>query len=243
MTDHNLRLNGAAHNDLGELIDPENPKSTAGEGRGKCSCGRLSDVLPNGASRRRWHKWHKETEAAAATEEQPVQEETAMPETPAVEESVTETVEETQETDAALAEASPEQDLMEDLIGDVEPEPVKQEEFHKGFPFTDSLAKHFWAPLAVKGTREFLARNFPEIKESHDNARHRVRLTGHDKKQVHEAAVAVSEMWEAAAVEFRDWKKTNADYASLDHTSRDDRSKSYILTRDFFVNFGKSYEY
>ena len=33
---------------------------TGGTGRGKCSCGELSDVLYSGAKRKSWHRGHKD---------------------------------------------------------------------------------------------------------------------------------------------------------------------------------------
>ena len=37
----------------------------SGPGRGKCSCGALSETLPSTAARQRWHKEHKAEVRAA----------------------------------------------------------------------------------------------------------------------------------------------------------------------------------
>lgn len=224
MSEHLLSRNGAPHDDEGNLTNKD-PKITAGEGRGKCSCGRLSDVLPNGASRRRWHKWHKENE----TSDEAVQEETPM------EENIEE--EAAAETPVAEAEATEEEEAVEpDNTGE-----IKEHKFT--VPFTRSLAKHFWIPAGVKGTREFLALNFPGVASKADHSKFSIRLTGPDALDVATAAEAIQEMWEAAAVDFKTWKKTDADYQSLNHTVKADRSKSYVMTRDWFVTFCKNYEF
>ena len=38
---------------------------TGGTGRGKCSCGALSEVLDSGAARKNWHRRHKDSVAAS----------------------------------------------------------------------------------------------------------------------------------------------------------------------------------
>lgn len=52
---HALWHEGAAYDDRGYRV--EYPRTT--EGRAKCECGELSEVLPSGAARRRWHQGHK----------------------------------------------------------------------------------------------------------------------------------------------------------------------------------------
>ena len=54
---HGLVGEGAPHDAEGKRIWSV---GTGGEGRGKCSCGELSEVLPSGMARKRWHKTHKE---------------------------------------------------------------------------------------------------------------------------------------------------------------------------------------
>ncbi|WP_159601603.1 hypothetical protein [Agromyces humi] len=62
---HTLANEGAPFNDNGARIGY---RGTSGEGRGKCSCGELSDVVASGGARRRWHADHKaEIAAKAAT--------------------------------------------------------------------------------------------------------------------------------------------------------------------------------
>lgn len=61
---HALKNSGAPFTSAGELVHPENPKSTSGDGRAMCSCGELSDELASGAERKAWHKEHKATAEA-----------------------------------------------------------------------------------------------------------------------------------------------------------------------------------
>ena len=56
---HSLLWDGAPHNDQGQRIAHVYLMEKGGEGRGKCSCGTLSDVLPSKGARQRWHKEHK----------------------------------------------------------------------------------------------------------------------------------------------------------------------------------------
>jgi hypothetical protein len=56
---HSLEWEGAPHNEHGSRIQRAYPMEKGGEGRGKCSCGTLSDVLPSKSARQRWHKDHK----------------------------------------------------------------------------------------------------------------------------------------------------------------------------------------
>lgn len=55
---HGMKNDGAPFNEDGKLVNDD--KSTKGEGLGYCTCGAHSDPLPDRASRRRWHAWHKE---------------------------------------------------------------------------------------------------------------------------------------------------------------------------------------
>lgn len=57
---HSLVHEGAAHDEEGQRIRQHWSVNAAGVGRGKCSCGALSDVLPSGGQRKAWHKAHKE---------------------------------------------------------------------------------------------------------------------------------------------------------------------------------------
>jgi hypothetical protein len=51
---HTLISEGAAHDDSGRRIGYSVPFGTAG--RGKCSCGTLSEPLPSTGARKRWHR-------------------------------------------------------------------------------------------------------------------------------------------------------------------------------------------
>lgn len=50
---HTLRFEGWAYDQHGE---PFSGRNSPAEGRAKCSCGALSEVLPSTAARKRWHK-------------------------------------------------------------------------------------------------------------------------------------------------------------------------------------------
>ena len=55
---HTLRSEGAPHREDRSRIGWN---GTAGKGRGLCSCGALSDVLPSASQRKQWHREHKQT--------------------------------------------------------------------------------------------------------------------------------------------------------------------------------------
>lgn len=54
---HGLVREGFPHDDRGV---PLYQVSSAGPGRAKCSCGEMSEELPSGNQRRKWHREHKE---------------------------------------------------------------------------------------------------------------------------------------------------------------------------------------
>lgn len=64
---HGLLNEGAPFDDAGDRVHV----STSGPGRAKCSCGELSDPLPSGGARRRWHAAHKEAVRSSAQGSQP----------------------------------------------------------------------------------------------------------------------------------------------------------------------------
>lgn len=55
---HTLRYEGAPFDARGRVLFSL-PFKHGGPGRGKCSCGVLSDVLPSAGARQRWHRQHK----------------------------------------------------------------------------------------------------------------------------------------------------------------------------------------
>lgn len=59
---HSLVWEGAAHDDDGRRVD------WLRVGRAKCSCRKLSPVLPSKSARQRWHKEHKEQIRQAAAD-------------------------------------------------------------------------------------------------------------------------------------------------------------------------------
>lgn len=59
LSGHELVNEGAPHDSKGRRFGIYG-YSTAGEGRGKCSCGKLSPVLNSGNQRKAWHREHKE---------------------------------------------------------------------------------------------------------------------------------------------------------------------------------------
>lgn len=66
MARHTLVSEGAPHDADGNLHCGIFGVNTAGPGRGKCSCGALSDQLPSGYARRKWHRQHKVDADASA---------------------------------------------------------------------------------------------------------------------------------------------------------------------------------
>ena len=59
---HALVGEGVAHDDDGVRLAGLHIH-TGGAGRGKCSCGELSGILPSGTARKAWHREHKEDAA------------------------------------------------------------------------------------------------------------------------------------------------------------------------------------
>jgi hypothetical protein len=68
ITGHALLNEGAGYDDNGDRIGSW-IANTAGEGRAKCQCGELSEWLPSGGARRKWHASHK-TQIANTKENQ-----------------------------------------------------------------------------------------------------------------------------------------------------------------------------
>lgn len=59
---HGLQAEGAPHDEDGDRIHGSGSRflGSSGEGRAKCACGELSEVLASAAERRRWHNAHKD---------------------------------------------------------------------------------------------------------------------------------------------------------------------------------------
>ena len=63
---HELVSEGAPFNADGRSSYPTRwMGGTGGTGRGRCSCGALSDVVDSGAKRKSWHRGHKDGILAA----------------------------------------------------------------------------------------------------------------------------------------------------------------------------------
>jgi len=60
MPGHELVSEGAPHDAKGRRLGLYG-YSTAGTGKAKCSCGKLSGVLDSGLKRKAWHREHKES--------------------------------------------------------------------------------------------------------------------------------------------------------------------------------------
>lgn len=59
---HRLMHEGAPHDENGERLNPLGARwgpSASGEGRAKCECGAMSEVLPSRNKRAQWHRDHK----------------------------------------------------------------------------------------------------------------------------------------------------------------------------------------
>jgi hypothetical protein len=68
---HTLRFEGAPHDDKGFRITIGRfPYGVGGEGRAKCSCGALSEVLPSANRRRSWHRSVHKAEIRAQWEKE-----------------------------------------------------------------------------------------------------------------------------------------------------------------------------
>lgn len=60
MSGHELVSEGAPHDDKGRRLGLYG-YTTSGDGRGKCTCRKLSPILPSGNQRKAWHRAHKES--------------------------------------------------------------------------------------------------------------------------------------------------------------------------------------
>lgn len=70
MADHGLLFEGAPHDEKGHRIvygRAGSYQGVGGEGRGKCRCGKLSEVLPSAYKRKAWHKLHKAEVSSASS--------------------------------------------------------------------------------------------------------------------------------------------------------------------------------
>ena len=65
LSGHELYSEGAPFDALGRPVNVWQG-GTGGIGRGKCSCGEMSDVLNSGNKRKQWHREHKDTIRAEA---------------------------------------------------------------------------------------------------------------------------------------------------------------------------------
>lgn len=70
LSGHELQYEGAPYRLEGRRavrIDSSYYATRAGEGRGLCSCGAYSKVLPSAAARKRWHAEHKDAVRASSS--------------------------------------------------------------------------------------------------------------------------------------------------------------------------------
>lgn len=104
-------------------------------------------------------------------------------------------------------------------------------------PFTKSLAKYFWASLAVNGTRAYLENHYPDVQVRADYDTTLIYLSGPNPRAVSTAVASVQQLWEDAAKEFYFWRRTDPVYLSLQHTRTSNRRASYKLTKQFFINY------
>lgn len=63
---HALIFEGAPFDDSKRRVGRYGASSVAGEGRGLCECGVLSDILPSAYRRKMWHRNHKANVGVAA---------------------------------------------------------------------------------------------------------------------------------------------------------------------------------
>lgn len=232
---HNLKHNGAAYNDAAELI--YGPTVTAGAGRALCTCGILSEELPSGGARRAWHKTHKlaalDAEAAAEkAETEAIMGQDVLADTPAdeVEEALAELVQ-----PAPKAPRKAKKPAETPGVDDAASEPNA---YTRTVPFTENLAKHFWLSLGHAGA-DMVAEHYP-VQVTHKDATRTVTLTG-PAEEVDAAADKLAAMFEACAPAFATWKKENAEYKGLAHTTLEGRKASYQLTKGYMVDFAHKY--
>lgn len=112
--------------------------------------------------------------------------------------------------------------------------PAEAEQPEIEMSFTSTLAKYFWASLAVNGTREYLKKHFPQVKLRADYDTSLIYLSGPNAA---DAVPEVQQLWEDAAKEFYVWRKTDPVYRSLQHHRPENRRASYKLTKTFLINY------
>lgn len=119
------------------------------------------------------------------------------------------------------------------------PEPTEYPEVE--VPFTRSLAKNFWASLAVNGTRCYLETEYPMVTLRADYDAMMIYLSSPDPNVTKAAVESIRTLWEDAAAEFYLWKRNDPVYLSLQHDRKSNRRASYKLTKKFFIDFCTGY--
>lgn len=224
---HSLKYDGAPFKGDGNLVNSDTT-ITKGAGIGMCSCGEMSDWLPNGASRRRWHKWHKEN--LDAVQEEP-------------------TLELDDETAAAVDRAL---DNPDDVVPDPrkkeEPEEEEEDLVGEAPDYTASVsfindapvAGIFWGTLGAKASPRVVGRQHPRVKVSTNSNSKKITLSG-QRADVQQAKKDLLTMWVNAGDQYKHWKKVTEEYKSLDQSTPEGRRASYRLTKAFFLDFGENY--
>ena len=213
---------------------------TSGVGAAMCACGAISEELPSGAARRRWFAEHKKT---------PLQEEL-----PVAEEA---------------AEATVEAEL-DDIIGDVEPEPEPAKAAKKApakkttkakpaakakkadkaphplgdgeavVPFTTEVADSMWRFLGRDGAKAMLAKLYPSVEVKVDAKAHALILTGSDP-DVTAASQEVTEYWAEAIEAVKEYKANDKKFLARPKAGLEGRKASYFMVGEFYVNYATKY--
>lgn len=255
MSSHNLKFNGAPYTQAGELVHPDDTSITAGKGAALCTCGTLSEELPNGAARRRWHKDHKEQ--AATTE--PVQTALEVAD-PLAELPTTDSLAELLGMDPVPAprarkpkeprttRATARAELLDSRTAKTlaktkaakpaaKPDTDGYAEYSKAVAMDKHIKPGFWRSLGRDAAVSVVHHAYPTVQVEPDNAAYRLHLTG-PQQDVDNAVDGIKQLWKDALAATKEWKATDAKFLGRSEEPLERRREGYHLTEEFYRNYG-----
>jgi hypothetical protein len=239
---HNLKHNGAPYTQAGELVHAD-PSVTAGAGAALCTCGTLSEELPNGAARRRWHKEHKEQAAASA----PVQEQLVVEEHPTTE-SLAELIglpvakRAPKAKEPRVTRAMARGELLATRKAKAAAAPTQPvdgyAEYSKTVTMDKAIKPGFWRSLGRDAAKTVVEQAYPNVQLEADNATFKLHLTG-PQDDVDAAVGGIKQLWKDALAATKEWKATDAGFLGRSEEPLERRREGYHLTEEFYRAYGQ----
>lgn len=245
---HNLKHNGAPYTQAGELVNPNDTSVTAGTGAALCTCGTLSEELPNGAARRRWHKEHKEQAAASA----PVQEQLVVEEHP-----TTDSLEELlglpvakpkakrapKAKEPRVTRAMARSELLDTRKAKAAAAPTAEPqdgyaEYSKTVAMDKAIKPGFWRSLGRDAATVVVQQVYPTVQVEADNAAFKLHLVG-PQEDVDAAVGAIKQLWKDALAATKEWKATDKAFLGRSEEPLARRREGYHLTEEFYRAYGQ----